>query len=110
MGGVRPELGGAAPPDAPRAENDVSEDERRTEAAWIARAIESRGGSVPPALVEDVLELHRAYLHSARPAVPPRGTLGPPPAYPTAPPGPPAGPPPAQPPGPPPQTGPPSAR
>jgi hypothetical protein len=88
----------------PRAEDDLSQDERRSEAAWIARAIAARGGSVPPALVEDVLELHGAYLRTARPAAPPRGTLGPPPVYLAAPPGPPTGPLPPQ------QPRPPSAR
>ena len=46
----------------PRAEADVDVEERAVEAAWISRAIADYGGAVAPALVEEVLELHRHYL------------------------------------------------
>lgn len=45
-----------------RAEDDVAERERTEEAAWISRSIATYGGVAPPALVEEVLELHRHYL------------------------------------------------
>jgi hypothetical protein len=45
-----------------RADDDVDEDERAEEAAWISRSIAAYGGSAPPALVEEILELHRHYL------------------------------------------------
>jgi hypothetical protein len=46
----------------PRRTEDVGPAERREEALWIARVIESRGGVAPPALVDEVLELHGDYL------------------------------------------------
>lgn len=46
----------------PRAEDDIDDDELRTEALWISRTIESDGGIAPQPLVEEVLELHRSYL------------------------------------------------
>jgi hypothetical protein len=49
----------------PRQEDDVSEDERVTEAGWISRTIEEWGGIAPAPLVEEVLELHQAYLGTA---------------------------------------------
>lgn len=45
-----------------RVDADIDEDERAVEAAWISRAITDYGGVAPPALVEEVLELHRDYL------------------------------------------------
>ena len=61
----------------PRDEADVSEDERRAEAAWIGETIERYGGVAPQDLVEEVLELHAQYLASPRlartPAPPARG-------------------------------------
>jgi hypothetical protein len=45
-----------------RADDDVDEDERAAEAAWISRSIAAYGGSAPPALVEEILDLHRHYL------------------------------------------------
>jgi hypothetical protein len=50
----------------PRAEQDVGEDERRAEAAWIGETIERFGGIAPVDLVEEVLELHAEYLASPR--------------------------------------------
>ena len=54
----------------PREEDDLGEMERRTEAAWIADTIERHGGIAPTSLVEEVLDLHRAYLVSPRAPVP----------------------------------------
>ncbi len=81
----------------PRREDDVSDPERRVEAAWIAGTIERHGGIAPESLVEEVLDLHQAYLRAPHVPGPPRGAVPPPlpPAPPVAPPGPPpAGPPP----------------
>jgi hypothetical protein len=63
----------------PRDESDVAPDERPVEAAWIAATIERRGGVAPASFVEEVLDLHQAYLRSppdawsdgARPVAPP---------------------------------------
>ncbi len=49
----------------PRAEADVDQEERAVEATWISRTIADDGGVAPPALVEEVLELHRQYLQGA---------------------------------------------
>ncbi|MBA3307768.1 MAG: hypothetical protein H0T04_03670 [Chloroflexi bacterium] len=46
----------------PRAEADIDEDERALEAAWISGAVGDYGGVAPPALVEEILELHEHYL------------------------------------------------
>jgi hypothetical protein len=46
----------------PRRTDDVSREERRHEAEWIARVVEARGGVAPPALVDEILELHADYL------------------------------------------------
>ena len=46
----------------PRRSEDVTVEERAAEARWISQAIESRGGIAPPALVDEVLELHTRYL------------------------------------------------
>jgi hypothetical protein len=107
----------------PREEDDISEVERRSEADWIADVIDRDGGIAPTSLVEEVLELHAAYLVTPRvplpygaspppvppapPArpVPPPPPMAPPPGYapplapppgfaPPAPPRPPAPPPP----------------
>jgi hypothetical protein len=67
----------------PRRSDDIGAEERAEEARWISRAIESRGGYAPPALVDEVLELHGRYLEGpalpVRPAEPvpraPRRTL-----------------------------------
>jgi hypothetical protein len=98
----------------PRREDDVSLPERSVEAAWIASTIERHGGSAPGSFVEEVLDLHAAYLQAPHVPGPPRGAAPPPvppppPGRPVAPPGPPPGrpvappgPPPGQPAGPPP--------
>jgi hypothetical protein len=67
----------------PRNEFDVDADERRAEAEWIAATIEARGGVAPRAFVEEVLDLHQAYLSTPR-----AGAVGPPAAPPMAPPAP----------------------
>jgi hypothetical protein len=54
----------------PRRDDDVDAAERPAEAAWISEIIERNGGVAPALLVEEVLELHRAYLRQARPPVP----------------------------------------
>jgi hypothetical protein len=46
----------------PRSGEEIPEDERAAEAAWISSAIDERGGKAPPDLVEEVLELHTEYL------------------------------------------------
>ena len=96
----------------PREDDDVGAAERRTEAAWIAATIERHGGVAPPSLVEEVLELHGAYLATPRSPAPPGVSASPlpppqvaPPRVappPVAPPPPPAGYPPPPPTGPPP--------
>ncbi len=50
----------------PRREDDVSGAERPAEAAWIGAIIEHNGGIAPVALVDEVLELHQAYLADPR--------------------------------------------
>jgi len=50
----------------PHAESDVGAAERREEAAWISSTIERHGGVAPSSLVEEVLDLHQAYLRDAR--------------------------------------------
>ena len=72
----------------PREEDDLGEMERRSEAAWITATIERHGGIAPTSLVEEVLDLHRAYLVSPR-APAPVGASAPP--LPPAPAGPPPG-------------------
>jgi hypothetical protein len=52
----------------PRSEDDVSAAERPAEAAWISRVIERHGGVAPASLVEEVLDLHQAYLADPRQA------------------------------------------
>ena len=75
-----------------RDEDDVTLGERRYEADWIGSVIERHGGVAPRALVQEVLDLHAAYLHEAR--TPPGPSPAPPPGLPPEPPpGPPPGPP-----------------
>lgn len=64
----------------PRDEDDVGAAERQAEAEWIAAIIERHGGVAPRPFVEEVLELHQAYLREPRPPEPPA------PAFRTAPP------------------------
>jgi hypothetical protein len=71
----------------PRREDDLPAEERRVEAAWIGAVIERHGGSAPVSFVEEVLDLHQAYLRTARPPGPPAGAevppvAGPGPGYP----------------------------
>ena len=104
----------------PREEDDVSNDERRREAGWIAATIERHGGIAPESFVEEVLDLHQAYLHAPRAAATAPGPLPPPavppPALPPTGPPPLGNPPPPPPPGyrgpgaPPPPSQPPGAR
>ncbi len=61
----------------PRAEDDVSPAERPAEAAWISAIIERYGGVAPPSLVEEVLDLHQAYLRDPRLARPPVARMSP---------------------------------
>ena len=78
----------------PREEDDVGLAERPAEAAWIAGTIERHGGVAPATFVQEVLDLHQAYLQAPRAGAPDR--YGPPPVAP-----PPAAPlPPGQPPSP----------
>ena len=49
----------------PRQEDDVAPSERAAEAVWISRTIEDGGGIAPTALVEEILELHGAYLQGS---------------------------------------------
>jgi hypothetical protein len=51
----------------PRQEGDVGRAERPAEADWISSVIERHGGIAPASLVEEVLDLHQAYLERARP-------------------------------------------
>lgn len=46
----------------PRVTDDITPKERMVEAGWISRTIEHRGGVAPVDLVEEVLDLHSAYL------------------------------------------------
>ncbi len=45
-----------------RRDDDQSRTEQVAEARWISATIEADGGVAPQALVEEILELHRAYL------------------------------------------------
>jgi hypothetical protein len=49
----------------PRSGEEIPLEERALEAAWISQAIDDRGGSAPPDVVEEVLELHASYLDRA---------------------------------------------
>jgi hypothetical protein len=60
----------------PRQEDDVGDLERPSEAAWISSIIERHGGVAPASLVEEVLDLHQAYLRDPRLARPPSGVTG----------------------------------
>jgi hypothetical protein len=46
----------------PRSGDEVPQSERHNEAEWISRTINKRGGMAPADLVEEVLDLHGAYL------------------------------------------------
>jgi hypothetical protein len=45
-----------------RREEDLSDEERQAESAWIAQVLQQRGESIDPGGAEQVLALHRAYL------------------------------------------------
>lgn len=45
-----------------RREIDLDEAERASEAVWIADGLSRTGPTIEPAIVEDVLRLHRDYL------------------------------------------------
>jgi hypothetical protein len=49
----------------PRSGEELSRDERSSEAAWISQTITDRGGKAPTDLVEEVLDLHVSYLERA---------------------------------------------
>lgn len=51
----------------PRETDDIGPAERAFEADWISRTIERHGGVAPPMLVEEILELHEAYLRMPPP-------------------------------------------
>jgi hypothetical protein len=46
----------------PRSSEDITPQERAAESEWISRTIEERGGAVDSELVDEILELHAAYL------------------------------------------------
>ena len=46
----------------PRSGEEVPESERHSEAEWISRTINRRGGMAPNDLVEEILTLHSDYL------------------------------------------------
>ena len=45
-----------------RRDEDLSEDERQAESAWIAQVLSEQGERLDPGEAEHVLALHRAYL------------------------------------------------
>ena len=49
----------------PRSGEEMSRDERSSEAAWISETIDAHGGKAPTDLVEEVLDLHVRYLEQA---------------------------------------------
>jgi hypothetical protein len=53
--------------DAGRRDDEISERELRSEAAWIAAAMADSGHPIDPSAVEEVLYLHRSYLASLPP-------------------------------------------
>ena len=59
----------------PRSEDDISPAERADEAVWISDAIENGGGIAPVSLVDEVLELHQAYLRTSGSMQAPDATL-----------------------------------
>lgn len=46
----------------PRSGEEIPPKERAAEAEWISRTINERGGMAPSDLVEEVFDLHVAYL------------------------------------------------
>lgn len=49
----------------PRSGDEVPDEERAGEAAWISDVISERGGKAPADLVEEVLDMHGLYLQRA---------------------------------------------
>ena len=49
----------------PRSGDEVPDEERAGEAAWISEVIAERGGKAPADLVEEVLDMHGLYLQRA---------------------------------------------
>ncbi|HET9521804.1 MAG TPA: hypothetical protein VFO73_12205 [Candidatus Limnocylindrales bacterium] len=56
--------------DTTRRDVDITERERPVEALWIAGNLSADGRPVEPALIEDVLRLHREYLAAPPPDEP----------------------------------------
>ena len=46
----------------PRSGEEIPDSERHSEAEWISRTINKRGGMAPSDLVEEILNLHTDYL------------------------------------------------
>lgn len=57
----------------PRRDDDIGPAEQRAEADWISHTIEAGGGVAPVQLVEEVLDLHHAYLEGPALLVDPPG-------------------------------------
>ncbi len=53
--------------DARRREGDIDDDERRREAAWLARSMAEDGYAVSAEVAERLLVLHQAYLSAPPP-------------------------------------------
>jgi len=51
----------------PRSAEEMTDDERNSESAWISDAIAARGGAAAPELVDEVLALHARYLERDAP-------------------------------------------
>ncbi len=59
--------------DFSRRDDEIAADERAMESAWIAEALTAAGRPMDEHAVDEVLELHRAYLHSPAPELDPVG-------------------------------------
>ncbi len=57
--------------DARRREEDVTEEERPREAAWLSRTLSEEGYDISPSAAERMLALHRSYLEAPPPDDPP---------------------------------------
>ena len=67
----------------PRRSDDVGDQEREAEAAWISSVIHGEGAAITPATAERVIDLHTQYL--AGPAIDLQpAEIPPPPAVPPA--------------------------
>jgi hypothetical protein len=56
--------------DSSRREDEISEQELRSEAIWIAAMLADSGRPIEPGLAEEILRLHREYLASPPPDAP----------------------------------------